>query len=106
VKLSLGGDSWFLTGIYASPIYSQRQEQWHYLRNLQSNLNGSWFLVGDFNEIIHPSEQRGGHFNQTRADLLLRTMDACNLLDVATTGGKFTWARNCAGQRRVAKRLE
>lgn len=106
VKLSFGGDYWFLTGIYASPIYSQRQEQWHYLRTLQPDLNGLWFLVGDFNEIIHPSEQRGGHFNQTRADLLLRTMDDCNLLDVATTGGKFTWARNCAGQRRVAKRLD
>jgi hypothetical protein len=63
-------------------------------------------IVGDFNEIILPSDQKGGNFSQTRADALLRVMDACHFVDVVTTGSKFTWVRNCVGQRRIFKKLD
>jgi len=35
------------------------------------------FIIGDFNEFMLPSEQRGGNFNKTRTDVMLGTMDMC-----------------------------
>lgn len=67
---------------------------------------GSWLLIGDFNEIISPGEQRGGNFHQNRADGLLSVMDNCNLIDLNSVGGKFTWHRNCRGQRSISKKLD
>jgi len=106
LHLSLGNDSWFLTGMYASPVYSTQVELWSHLTDLKDMIAGPWFIIRDFNEILLRNEQRGGKFNQTRADVLFRTMDSCQLLDISRTGGKFTWARNCVGKKRMMKRLD
>jgi hypothetical protein len=106
IKVAVGNDYWFLTGMYASPIYTKRLELWQHLTSLNANFDGPWMIIGDFNEITLPSDQKGGNFSQNRADALLRVMDECHFVDVVTTSNKFTWARNCAGQRRISKRLD
>ncbi|MCI18871.1 RNA-directed DNA polymerase (Reverse transcriptase) [Trifolium medium] len=62
--------------------------------------------MGDFNEIVHPSEQKGGKFSHSRAAVLLNVMDKCNLVDIGMMGGMFTWNRPCTGNRMVYKRLD
>lgn len=37
---------------------------------------------------------------------MLQMMDNCDMLDLPTTRGKFTWHRTCTGQRRIAKKLD
>jgi hypothetical protein len=106
LKISVGNDSWLLTGMYASPIYTKRLELWHHLTSLNVNFAGPWMIIGDFNETILPGEQKGGNFNQNKADALLRVMDECQFVDIATTGNKYTWTRNCVGQRRIFKKLD
>ncbi|PNX93226.1 ribonuclease H, partial [Trifolium pratense] len=105
-SISLGTDKWYCTGLYASPTPSTRVNFWHYLCHLNSTISGAWLLMGDFNEIIAPGEQRGGNFHQNRADGLISVMDNCNLIDLNCVGGKFTWHRNCRGQRSIAKKLD
>jgi hypothetical protein len=63
-------------------------------------------LIGDFNETVLPSEQRSGIFNTSRATLFADFMDICNLLDLTTIGGKFTWHRNYNGLRILSKKLD
>lgn len=63
-------------------------------------------MIGDFNEIIAPNEQRGGLYYPHRANAMINMMDACNMLDHTTSGGKFTWRRTCPGERRIAKMLD
>ncbi|GAU18899.1 hypothetical protein TSUD_228890 [Trifolium subterraneum] len=63
-------------------------------------------LIGDFNETLLPSEQRGGIFNHTRATIFAEFMNSCNLLDLTTTGGRFTWHRNHNGLRILSKKLD
>jgi hypothetical protein len=75
IKVAVGNDSWLLTGMYASPIYTKRIELWQHLISLNANVDGPWIIIGDFNEVILPSDQKGGNFNQNRADALLRVMD-------------------------------
>ncbi|PNX93586.1 ribonuclease H, partial [Trifolium pratense] len=106
LKVSVGNDSWLLTGMYASPIYTKRLELWQHLISLNANFVGPWMVIGDFNEIILPNEQKGGNFSQNRADALLRVVEECQFVDIATTGNKYTWARNCMGQRRIFKKLD
>lgn len=57
IKLILGGSSWFLSNIYASPVYSHRLDLWRHLIDMRSTMDGPWMLIGDYNDIIHPSEQ-------------------------------------------------
>ncbi|GAU21723.1 hypothetical protein TSUD_328480 [Trifolium subterraneum] len=88
IRLSLGNARWFFTGIYASPVYTSRLELWHHINDLRRDITEPWLLMGDFNEIIRPSEQKGGNFSHTRAVPLLNVMNNCNLVDVNSTGGK------------------
>jgi hypothetical protein len=89
VRLSLGNESWYLTGVYASPVYTKRLDLWNHIIDLRRDVDGPWLLMGDFNDIIHPSEQRGGNFSPTRAAALANVMDKCSLVDVSSTGGNL-----------------
>lgn len=60
---------------------------WMHLSFLTSTITGPWLVMGDFNETILPSDQRGGIFNHQRAIELLQVMENCNLVDLTTTGG-------------------
>lgn len=93
IKLTLGQDNWFLTAIYASPVYAARLPLWQHLCDLRNNIDGAWLILGDFNEIMLPNEQRGGTFIQSRADGLLTVVDQCDLVDINMIGGRFTWHR-------------
>lgn len=82
LKFTLGNESWCLTGMYASPVYTTRLELWNYFTNLKDSIDGLWYIIGDFNEITLPSEHKGGNFSQARADALLKMIDTCQLLNV------------------------
>ena len=62
--------------------------------------------VGDFNEVILPSEVRGGVFHPNRAEKFLNTMDLCGLLDLGAIGNMFTWSRRTMGNILLSKRLD
>ncbi|KAK2441392.1 hypothetical protein QL285_012694 [Trifolium repens] len=106
VRLLLGNACWFLTGIYASLVYTSRLDLWNHITELRRDVVEPWLLMGDFNEIIRPSEQKGGIYSPSRAGSLLNVMDNCNLADVNTTGGIFTWSRPCTGNRMVFRKLD
>jgi len=63
-------------------------------------------LIGDFNETLIPSDQRGGIFQHNRVALFSNFMDNCNLLDLTTIGGRFTWHRNHNGIHILSKKLD
>lgn len=97
---------WYCTAIYASPIFSVCCNLWEHLRSVKSNITGPWLLIGDFNEIIFTSEVLGGNFLPSRATLLANCMADCDLLDLYTVGGTFTWRKNIHGGGHVRKRLD
>lgn len=94
------------TCVYASPNPTLRLPFWNYLSHLSQTITGPWMLIGDFNETILPSDQRGGIYNHFRATLFSNFMSHNNLLDLTTTGGKFTWHRNHNGLRILSKKLD
>lgn len=51
---------WLLSAIYASPNPLFRQDLWDYLRDMGYVVNIPWLLLGDFNQVLHHCEKRGG----------------------------------------------
>jgi hypothetical protein len=79
---------------------------WDYLSQLRNLVKVPWLLVGDLNEVLFSSEVSGGNFHPTHACLLAQVMNNCNLIDLHTIGGIFTWRKNIQMGRHVRKRLD
>lgn len=105
LEVNLGSFKWLCTAVYASPHLTARENFWNYLCNLSRNINFPWFLIGDWNEILLPGEQKGCIFSPARASAFWNVLDNCGLLDLNTTGAKFTWHRT-QGYKQMAKRLD
>ncbi|CAN0918166.1 hypothetical protein LINGRAHAP2_LOCUS30710 [Linum grandiflorum] len=53
------GETFRLTSFYGYPERERQQESWDLLRELGRNVNSSWCVIGDFNDILHQHEQKG-----------------------------------------------
>lgn len=87
IELSLGTFSLYVAGIYASLAYTSHLNMWLHLIDLRNTVDGPWMVIEDFNDVIHPSEQKEGNFNHFKATTLLNVIDICNLVEVDMTGG-------------------
>ncbi|KAI9121245.1 hypothetical protein K1719_008278 [Acacia pycnantha] len=75
---------------------------------VKGEIGEPWMLVGDFNEIRSPTEQRGGgRINEVRCNKFNQWIEDCNLIDVEASGPFFTWkGPKWEGLERVYKRLD
>jgi hypothetical protein len=62
IKVSLGGNHWFVLAVYASLIPHLRQQLWDYLPTLTDTVQRAYALIGDFNEICSLVESCGRLF--------------------------------------------
>lgn len=106
-SITKGNKTWFVSAVYASPIFSMRCVLWQHLKNLRSRINNNpWVLLGDLNEVVQSNEVSGGTFSHSRAQLMSSMMEDCNFMDLYTTGGFFTWRKNVQNAIHVRKRLD
>jgi hypothetical protein len=62
VKVMEGPDKvWRLTGMYGEPWWEDRHLSWDRIRNLHSQHNLPWVVLGDFSEIVFSHEKEGGN---------------------------------------------
>lgn len=105
LDIKVGSQNWICIAVYASPNSTIRDTFWSHLCNLSPNIQSSWLLMGDWNEILLPSEQKGCIFSHSRSIAFRRVLDVSGLLDLNTSGGKFTWHRK-QGYKQMAKKLD
>lgn len=105
-SIERGGKKWVCTDVYGSPIPAQRSIFWQYLCHVYTSITSPWMLIGDFNEILLPGDQMGGIFSQARAEAFENVLNHCGLMNLHIVGGRFTWHKNCRGNRVVAKKLD
>lgn len=105
-SISKGNASWYVSAVYASPIFSVRCALWQQITALRRIINGPWLLVGDLNEVLSSSEVLGGSFSPSRAFILSTMMDDCSFIDMDTVGGLFTWRKNVQNGGHTRKRLD
>lgn len=48
------------TGFYGEPLAHPRQGGWNMLRELNNSSSLPWMIMGDCNEVLCSSEQKGG----------------------------------------------
>ncbi|XP_057418950.1 uncharacterized protein LOC130713176 [Lotus japonicus] len=63
-------------------------------------------MVGDFNESLLSSYQRGGTFVQSRADRFHEFLQQCAMIPMHTVGLKYSWVRRVGGRVVMSKKLD
>src|ERR1044072_10016334 len=88
------------------PKFLLREEIWSRLEELRDMIVHPWMIVGDFNEIIHDSEVRGGELVRSRADQFARVLENCRMVDLGVVGNRDTWFRRQNGRIILSQRLD
>ncbi|KAA3462149.1 reverse transcriptase [Gossypium australe] len=98
---------WRFTGFYGSPYANDREESWQLLKSLHSVDEQSWFVCGDFNEILYGFEKKGGlPREEKRMEDFRNTLQECQLFDIGFSGRWFTWERGNLPETNIRERLD
>ncbi|XP_057419022.1 uncharacterized protein LOC130713254 [Lotus japonicus] len=106
VEVRVSQSPWICTGVYASPIPASRVACWRYLATLRQRINYPWMIIGDFNDSLLSSDQRGGVFSHARANLFAAMLQDCGLIPLHTIGLRFSWVRRRGGVPVMHKKLD
>lgn len=92
VVRSRNRNPWILSTIYASSNPNIHLEFWRYIIELGRVIALLLLLVGDFNQILHSDEKKGGQVVQ-QASLrpFRKVVTCCDLIDLGFSGPRFTW---------------
>ncbi|XP_072084389.1 uncharacterized protein [Arachis hypogaea] len=82
---------WFLSAIYGTPQKASRRALWNEIRDLSSNINQPWCLIGDFNAILNDFERKGSIGSNSRGACseFQTCISDCGLFDLGYCGWLF-----------------
>lgn len=89
-----------LTTCYARPYDNYKTSLWTNLLSFSHSYNDPWFLLGDFNDIVSPSEKFGGNKPGHKR------IENCGLLDLGFFGPWYTWSNLKQPKHRILERLD
>lgn len=106
VKFDEGGPEVRVTGIYGADARN-RGTSWNLIRSLHEQHSAPWLIGGDFNEILHNPEKRGGSLrSSTQIEDFGGALADCGLMDLGYTGNPLTWSNNRSDPHTVYCRLD
>lgn len=89
-----GFGCWRLTGLYGEPDRNKRRKTWDLLRNLSSDSNLSWSLIGDMNNVLSQRDKKGGEpYPNWLIECFNEVVTKLELVDMDLIGHQFTWER-------------
>ncbi|XP_031099776.1 uncharacterized protein LOC116003973 [Ipomoea triloba] len=107
ISLSLVDIEWRFTGFYGAPERHRRPESWALLKQLSTTSPLPWTVMGDFNDILHQDEKRGGNPQPLRLISGFReAVEASGLRDFGFNGYQFTWERSKGTPQWVEAKLD
>lgn len=84
--------SFFVSSVYGAPTIGDRGKVWERLMRIGITRKESWCMLGDFNEILHNSENIGGSARSDASFIPFGDMiRVCEMLELSSTGNNFTW---------------
>lgn len=91
-SIKFNGVTLLLTYVYVKCEDHPREELWDRLRYINGNFNLPWLVVGDFNCITDPAENKGGTPHRMSKSLaFIQCIMDCNLFDAGYSDPNFTW---------------
>ncbi|CAL9014644.1 unnamed protein product [Prunus brigantina] len=103
--VTLGNQWWLLTVVYANPCPGIRESLWKYFDGLARASHLPWLVLGDFNDIASADEKCGGNLDQGGRSFI-EWIDRNQLVDLGSSGAKFTWCNKRNAEGIIWKRLD
>lgn len=99
---------WVLSTVYASPLPRNRDVLWEDLIETAEFLNEPWTVIGDLNDTASYEEVRSfaADSNAGQRRKFSDNINKCKLVDMGSSGNKFTWNNGRQGLANVQKRLD
>ncbi|KAL8133796.1 hypothetical protein AgCh_009020 [Apium graveolens] len=98
---------WRYTGFYGCPEHQRRRESWQMIRNLGTQSQLPWCIIGDFNDIMYEHEKKGGRKCDNRVlEGFKEAVFDSNLIDIGFMGSEFTWEKSRGSSTWVQERLD
>ena len=105
VKIST--DFFRFSGFYGSPETCNRSLSWSLLRRLKNVSCGPWLCMGDFNELLYPSDKKGGALRpEFCMDSFRSYIEDCNISPLVFNGPRFTFDNKHSDHSRTIERLD
>ncbi|XP_073360502.1 uncharacterized protein [Aegilops tauschii subsp. strangulata] len=96
-----------ITFVYGEAQVSERYRTWDLLRGIAGSNNQPWVVMGDFNEVLLPSEHDGvGNRSQAQMDSFRDALDTCGLTDIGYKGRDWTFEKKVTGGTYTRVRLD
>lgn len=84
-----------------------KHEFWSKLILYANNLDLSFIIIGDFNEIGSDLDKMGGaEFNSSRLNILNKHFSQEDCVDIPFFGSRFTWRKKKGGANNIFERLD
>ncbi|XP_074305159.1 uncharacterized protein LOC141640172 [Silene latifolia] len=106
VKDLANGSSFHFTIFYAFNGVHERKALWSRLISFSLHIKGPWFIGGDFNAVIKPTERLGGVTTEEEMEDFQMCLDQCSMVDMPATGSFYTWNNKQDAATRVFSRLD
>ena len=92
---------------YAPPMENQKQNFLDEIAAFIMSCSIPCVLIGDLNEIGCPDDKLGGTNNAyARCCRLPDFINKCDLIDLLTTGGRYTWRKNASEVNNIYEKLD
>ncbi|GAA0153289.1 hypothetical protein LIER_37650 [Lithospermum erythrorhizon] len=99
---------WRFVGFYGHHETSKRKFSWNLMRLISGMINLSTLFMGDFNEVLHQSENVSKR--RLRPNWLLKifhqVVEYCGFIDLGYYGFPFTWCNNFVSPYSTGARLD
>lgn len=96
----------FIGFVYGSPVLHERQLVWDSISTILTNNDGSWLLIGDYNQIEKQNHKLGGNKRLNGVKRFVNWKNENGLLDIHTQGVKYTWTNNREGKDTIMEILD
>lgn len=100
-------EQWRFTGVYGESRRELRYRTWECLKMLKGCSSLSWMCMGDFNEVLHASEQFGGDGrSESQMEGFREAVSFCGLTDLGFIGLPYTWDNRQDEHHNIKVRLD
>ncbi|XP_039064057.1 uncharacterized protein LOC120209036 [Hibiscus syriacus] len=107
VEVSGIGDKFRFTGFYGRSSWAEKKHNWEMISRLASTSLLPWCVGGDFNEIIHSDEKRGGRKPvRSHMEEFFQCLRGADLWDIRPRVGWFSWASGTRAKTYVCERID
>ncbi|XP_019186423.1 PREDICTED: uncharacterized protein LOC109181124 [Ipomoea nil] len=92
---------------YVRPNRRAKEIFWQGCKDYSTSFQDPWVVLGDFNDISGQADQWGtGEIVVSSVDKFLDAMNDCGLMDLGTSGSRFSWYRKVGERVTLRRKLD